>query len=62
MKELQDLLGHGRAKKGMFKGDLSKGALEIGQGSASITTIKPAAQIVEEIWQEFELTLQPPLK
>lgn len=62
IKELQDLLGHGRAKKGMFEGDLNEGELEIGQVSASITSIKPAAQIVKEIWQEFELTLQSPLK
>ena len=62
IKELQGLLGHGRAKRGMFEGDLNEGELEIGQVSASITSTKPAAQIVEEIWQEFELTLQSPLK
>ncbi|MGB4776641.1 MAG: nitronate monooxygenase [Daejeonella sp.] len=51
--ELIALLGRGRAKKGMFEGDLVEGELEIGQIAASIHEIKPAAKIVEEIWQEF---------
>ena len=59
---LQDLLGKGRAKKGMFDGDLQNGELEIGQVSSIIKTIKPAAAIVAEIWDEFELALQHPLK
>ena len=59
---LQDLLGKGRAKKGMFDGDLQNGELEIGQVSSLIKTIKPAAAIVAEIWNEFELALQHPLK
>ena len=51
--ELQDLLGKSRAKRGMFEGDLEEGELEIGQIAASIGAIKPAADIIEEIWQEF---------
>jgi enoyl-[acyl-carrier protein] reductase II len=51
--ELQTLLGRGRAKKGMFEGDLEEGELEIGQVSASIQSIKPAAEIVQEIMDEF---------
>lgn len=51
--ELRALLGHGRAKKGMFEGDLDNGELEIGQVAASILSILPAAEIVNEIWQEF---------
>lgn len=51
--QLQDLLGRGRAKKGMFEGDLNEGELEIGQVSAYIREIKPAAAIVAEIWDEF---------
>jgi enoyl-[acyl-carrier protein] reductase II len=50
---LKNLLGRGRAKKGMFEGDLIEGELEIGQVSALIHDIKPAAVIVEEIVQEF---------
>jgi enoyl-[acyl-carrier protein] reductase II len=52
--ELMELLGRGRAKKGMFEGDLQEGELEIGQVSGMINEIKPAAQIVEEIMKEFE--------
>ena len=51
---LQALLGRGRAKKGMFEGDLVEGELEIGQVAALIHDIKPAAMIVSEIVSEFE--------
>jgi enoyl-[acyl-carrier protein] reductase II len=59
---LQNLLGKGRAKRGMFEGDLENGELEIGQVSAMIKAIHPAADIVAEIWNEFEFALQHPLK
>ena len=52
--ELANLLGKGRAKKGMFEGDLIEGELEIGQISGLIHDIKPAAEIVQEIIQEFQ--------
>ncbi len=60
--QLQEMLGRGRAKKGMFEGDLDEGELEIGQVSALIKKIQPAAEIVKEIWNEFETGLQQPLK
>jgi enoyl-[acyl-carrier protein] reductase II len=53
--ELKELLGKGRARKGMFEGDLDQGELEIGQVSGLIRDIKPAAEIVEEIMREFSL-------
>lgn len=59
---LQQLLGKGRAKKGMFEGDMEMGELEIGQVSAAIKGILPAASIVAEIWAEFEMLLGFPLK
>ena len=62
IEELQDLLGKGRAKRGMFEGDLDEGELEIGQVSAIIKKIIPAAEIVKEIWREFEAALKQPLK
>ncbi len=62
IEELQQLLGRGRAKKGMFEGNLQEGELEIGQVSAVIKTIQPAADIVKEIWNEFELLLRQPVK
>lgn len=51
--ELEQLLGRGRAKKGMFEGDLKEGELEIGQVSALIKKIQPASEIVAEIWEEY---------
>jgi enoyl-[acyl-carrier protein] reductase II len=56
--ELSNLLGRARAKKGMFEGDLEEGELEIGQVSANIQEIKPAREIVEEIYQQFKMTLE----
>lgn len=54
IQELRLLLGRGRAKKGMFEGDLEEGELEIGQVSALINDIKPAAKIIEDMMVEFE--------
>lgn len=51
--QLEKLLGRGRAKKGMFEGDLEEGELEIGQIAGLIHEIKPAADIVKEIVNEF---------
>lgn len=51
--DLVQLLGRGRAKKGMFEGDLKNGELEIGQISGLINEIKPAAQIVQDIINEY---------
>jgi len=51
--ELANLLGKGRAKKGIFEGDLNEGELEIGQVAASITNVQPAAEIVKEIIEEY---------
>lgn len=51
--ELMELLGRGRAKMGMFEGNMIDGELEIGQVASYIDEIKPAAQILNEIWKEF---------
>lgn len=51
--DLKELLGRGRAKKGIFEGNLEEGELEIGQIAAMIKDIKPAAQIVKELWTEY---------
>ena len=53
IEELKTLLGRARAKKGMFEGDLEEGELEIGQVSALIHDIKPAATIVADLMQEY---------
>jgi|TARA_B110000091_G_scaffold204685_1_gene239643 enoyl-[acyl-carrier protein] reductase II len=54
---LAQMLGRARAKKGMFEGDLEEGELEIGQISGYINEIKPAAQIVKEIVNEYNEVL-----
>ncbi|MFB9052942.1 NAD(P)H-dependent flavin oxidoreductase [Formosa undariae] len=54
--ELKLFLGRGRAKKGMFEGDLEEGELEIGQVAGLIHDIKPVSEIVSEIIAEFELS------
>lgn len=54
--QLSALLGKGRAKKGMFEGDMIEGELEIGQVSAGINEILPAAEVVRRIWDEFQQT------
>lgn len=50
---LKSLLGRGRAKKGMFEGDLSNGELEIGQASAMLREVIPAAEIVQIMMRDF---------
>lgn len=53
VEELKEILGKGRAKKGMFEGDLENGELEIGQVASIIDKILPAKEVVESMWQEF---------
>jgi enoyl-[acyl-carrier protein] reductase II len=55
---LKVLLGRARAKAGMFEGNLEEGELEIGQVSALINEIKPAAEVVAEIWEECIATIK----
>jgi len=52
--QLKGLLGRGRAKKGMFEGDLEDGELEIGQVAGLIHDIKPVCEIIEDMINEFE--------
>ena len=53
VEELKDLLGRGRAKKGMFEGDLEEGELEIGQISARLDHIEKAGDIVNSMMLEI---------
>jgi enoyl-[acyl-carrier protein] reductase II len=55
--ELTQILGRARAKKGMFEGDLQEGELEIGQVSSLIKQIMPAADVVNELWSEYNAIL-----
>jgi enoyl-[acyl-carrier protein] reductase II len=61
VEELQKLLGRGRAKTGMFEGNLEEGELEIGQVSTLVKEIKPAADILKEIWIDFQNAVQNPI-
>ena len=53
VEQLNALLGKGRARRGMFEGDMIEGELEIGQVASLLHDIKPAAEIVDTIWMEF---------
>ena len=55
IEELKNLLGKGRAKKGMFEGDLVNGELEIGQVSSVINSIQPVSKIIDEIVDEYNI-------
>ncbi|MCW3785893.1 NAD(P)H-dependent flavin oxidoreductase [Plebeiibacterium sediminum] len=53
VEELKEMLGKGRAKMGMFLGDLDEGELEIGQVSSMITEIKTVKEIIDEMINEY---------
>ena len=55
-KELKELLGRARAKKGIYEGDLIQGELEIGQIAGIINEVKSSKDILEEIISDFEST------
>lgn len=55
---LQNILGRGRAKKGMFEGDLVEGELEIGQIAANINEIKSANSIFNQLVADYNQTIQ----
>ena len=58
VEELQDLLGRGRAKRGMFEGDLVEGELEIGQVAAMINSIPKAGDVVVSMMEEYDLVIK----
>ena len=51
--DLHDLLGRGRAKKGMFEGDLIEGELEIGQVAGILDHLMSAEEIIKSLILEF---------
>ena len=58
VEQLKALLGRGRAKKGMFEGDLEEGELEIGQVAGQFNGILPAGDIVRSIMAEYQSTIK----
>ncbi len=59
--QLRELLGKGRAKRGMFEGDLEEGELEIGQIAGRIDNIEPAAMVVASIISQYRALGAPNL-
>ena len=53
VEELKNLLGKGRSKRGIFEGDVNDGELEIGQAASFVSAIKPAEEVLAEIWEEY---------
>ena len=53
VEELKELLGKGRAKKGMFEGDLEKGELELGQIASTLREKQTAANVIEDMIAEY---------
>ena len=58
VEELREILGKGRAKKGIFEGDLQEGELEIGQVASSIRQIQTVEEAIQQIMSEYEATLK----
>jgi len=56
--ELSSLLGRGRAKKGMFEGDLLEGELEIGQVSGAIDKIQTVKEVIDEIITDYNSVIK----
>lgn len=56
--ELRELLGKGRAKKGIFEGDLQNGELEIGQIASLFHEEQSVAEVMEEIVNTFKAAKQ----
>ena len=56
--ELRTILGANAAKRGIFEGDIDDGELEIGQAVAGIKEIKPISQIMNELVEGYDKTLQ----
>lgn len=53
VEELRELLGRGRAKKGIFEGNLEEGELEIGQVAALFGQIQPVDEVMKELIESY---------
>jgi enoyl-[acyl-carrier protein] reductase II len=58
IEELTNLLGRGRAKKGMFEGDLVNGELEIGQIASQLKSLQSAKEVIDDMVNEYNLTIK----
>ena len=57
VEELRELLGKGRAKKGIFEGDIYEGEVEIGQIASSVHSLKTAEEVIKELINDFNAAL-----
>ncbi len=56
--EIAQLLGRGRAKRGIFEGELNEGELEIGQAASMIRTVEPVGQIIAQMIAEYNTAIE----
>ena len=56
--ELRELLGKGRAKKGIFEGDIFEGELEIGQGASMIHRLQSVDEVMKELVEDYNAALR----
>lgn len=56
--EIAQLLGRGRAKWGIFEGELDEGELEIGQAASMIRTVEPVGQIIAQMIAEYNTAIE----
>lgn len=56
--ELRELLGRGRAKKGIFEGDLEEGELEIGQVASLFRQQQSVSEVMKELIEEYEVSIK----
>ncbi len=54
---LKELLGKGRAKQGIFEGNLTEGELEIGQVASMLHREESVAEILQDIMTDYRQTL-----
>lgn len=56
--ELKALLGKGRAKKGIFEGDLYEGELEIGQAASQLRQLQTVDEVMKELIEDYRTALR----
>lgn len=56
--ELKALLGKGRAKKGIFEGDLYEGELEIGQAASQLRQLQTVDEVMKELVEDYRTALR----
>ena len=51
--EIRELLGKGRAKKGIFEGDIFDGELEIGQAASMLRNLQTVDEVMKELIADY---------